>query len=272
MPDLDAALAHLTQVVAVKMDAAQQASAYLPRCDAQYRIIPNPVVRSAVFPALNRQERRMLKDEKLWSSPGLSIYFTGYQLDQSDFSLFLTLISQMDTNARTSCTKYSILKTLGRCTGQSDHDWLDRSIDRLLSATVRIETDEKSKKRGYQFKGHLLNSVGKDKATGQMRFNLDPDFCLLFLKAGYTLINVEQRESLTSPTAQALHAWLSSHRPPWSYSLDTLASVAGITGVNRRATIRRALDQLVGIGHVSAWTEDAGVVTIVCGYVDNGTG
>jgi hypothetical protein len=49
--------------------------------------MPNPVIRSAVFPAIKSKDRQWLKREKIAALNGVEIIYSGQQCNQQDLTL-----------------------------------------------------------------------------------------------------------------------------------------------------------------------------------------
>lgn len=52
------------------------------------RGVPNSVLRSALFGAFGRGKRKFLRRERIASIEGISIFYTGQRLDQSDLNVW----------------------------------------------------------------------------------------------------------------------------------------------------------------------------------------
>lgn len=62
----------------------------LPECHDEKRGTPNGFLRSALFSAIQSKDRVWLKDAILASQDGVSVRFTGEQLNQEDLTLWET--------------------------------------------------------------------------------------------------------------------------------------------------------------------------------------
>jgi hypothetical protein len=234
----------------------------LPFWEDGRRAAPNAVFRSALFPALNnKQPRHFLKEQRLFSVSGVDVFFTGERFDQSDLDVYLELLNlarplPLGTPLRFSA--YSLLKAIGRQTGNKDHKWLHSVLIRLRSGTVDM-TDHKKR-----YFGGLIEGGFKDEITKQYEIIINPKFAVLFGFGMWATIDRKQRCAAgRNATAKALHAYYSSHAAPGPHSFDTLAQVAGLDGKNRRdvkASIIKAHDKLKRVGFLSDY--EAGAETI----------
>lgn len=223
--------------------------------DCGKRAAPNAVFRSALFPALNnKQQRRYLQGEKLFSVDGVDVFFTGQQFDQSDLDIYLELLNlarplPLGTPIRFSA--YSLLKALGRATGNANHKWLHAGLIRLRSGTPDM-TDHKKR-----YFGGLIEGGFKDEITKHYEIAINPKFAVLFGFGMWATIDREQRRALgRNQTAKALHAYYSSHAAPGPHSFETLARIAGLNGKNQRdvkASLIKAQDRLKAIGFLDGY-------------------
>jgi hypothetical protein len=202
---------------------------------------PNAIFRGACFPALNRKTRQFLKVKKLGSVDGVEIFFTGEQFDQSDLSVYLVLLDllrQQETPFGTDreIPAHTILKALGLPTGGKDHKWLHSVIIRLRGGTFDI-TDRKKR-----YFGGLIDGGFKDEKTNHYRLSINPNFAVLFGFSMWASIDWQQRQAMKkSPTAQALHAYLSTHAAPGFHNIDTYAEIVGLEGKTKRNIRARIL-------------------------------
>jgi hypothetical protein len=227
------------------------------------RAAPNIVFRSALFPALNtKQERRYLDQERIFTTKGGEIYFTGKQFDQSDLDVYLEILNfarpfPLGTLVRFSA--YSMLKALGRNTGKSDHQWLHSVLIRLCGGVIDM-TDHKKR-----YAGGLIHDFIKDEITAHYEITINPKFAILFGYGMWSTLDKAQRQALKqNQTAKALHAYYASHAAPGPHDYETLAEVAGLKGKNRRdvkAAIIKAHEAMKQIGFMSAYEAEAKTIT-----------
>jgi len=114
----------------------------LPLWPEAKRGVPNAVLRGALFPAIQGKNRvGLLRKELIATQDGVTIRYTGWQLDQADLDVWEHALHLARTQALgTKCyfTAHSFLKDLGRQTGKSGHDWLAEALDRLSATSVTI--------------------------------------------------------------------------------------------------------------------------------------
>ena len=123
----------------------------------EYRAAPNAFFRSALFPALSsndKENRRFVKKEEVFSVAGLTVVFTGEQFDQSDLDVYLEILNIARNYPMGSLVKfsaYSLLKALGLPTGGSNHARLHSVIVRLRGGTLEIVDHKKRYFGGFEY-------------------------------------------------------------------------------------------------------------------------
>ena len=133
----------------------------LPIWPEPARGIPNPVLRGALFAAVQGKNRAVFQRELLACQKGLQIRFTGIQLDQSDLDVWeqaLHLARLHPLGTRCEFSVYGFLKALGRKTGKSEHEWLKNSFARLMGCGVELTNQQERKTYG----GSLLEFMRDD--------------------------------------------------------------------------------------------------------------
>ena len=197
------------------------------------RAAPNAVFRSSLFPALNnKQPRRYIEEEKLFSVSGVDVIFTGKQFDQTDLDVYLELLNRakpFPLGTPIKFSAHSLLKDLGWATGGKEHKRLHSILIRLCAGVVDM-TDHKKR-----YFGQLLQGGIRDEITNNYEISINPKFAVLFGFGMWAAIDRDQRHALSrNSTAKALHAYYSSHAAPGPHRYDTLAQIAGLTGPNPR--------------------------------------
>lgn len=243
----------------------------LPTWPSSKRACPSVAFRSALFPALGRGQRRKLWDETIFAVGSLTVTFRGEQLDQEgDLSVYLELLHHFNgqqSDYAIEITGYSLLQALGRKTGGSDYEWLDQSLKRLTAGLIEVKAETRTR----TYRGHLIDWTDEDRTSGKYHLGLNPSFARLFVKE-WSSLDIFQRRQLRTPTAQAFHAYFSSHQKPGFHRFDTLAGIAGLSDSNPRrlkTRIRGALQQLVDVGFATKIEATKDGVTVHVKSVDN---
>lgn len=229
------------------------------------RAAPNAVFRSALFPALNnKQGRRYVENHKVYSVSGLEVTFTGKQFDQTDLDVYLEILNlakAVPLGQPVRFSAHSLLKALGWATGGKDHKRLHSHLIRLCGGVVDA-TDHK-----MRYFGQLIFGGIRDEITNDYEITINPNFAKLFGFGLWSSIDLEQRRQLErNSTAKALHAYYSTHAAPGLHRYDTLASIAGLEGKNRRdvkASLIRAHDELKRVGFLVSYDAKSNGIDVV---------
>jgi hypothetical protein len=166
-----------------------------------------------------------MKNALLASRQGITVRFTGNQLDQSDLDVWeqaLHLARLCHIGNICQFTGYAFLKALGRSTGAGDYEWLHIAITRLIACAVEIRCGSKV------FTGSLLSSCVRDETTGVYKLTLDANIVKLYGWNDWTAIDWEQRQALRGkPLALWLHGFYSSDAKPHPLKIQTLHELSG---------------------------------------------
>jgi hypothetical protein len=216
-------IANLGKQVSVR--SSERKIYQLPIWPEPTRGIPNPVLRGALFAAVQGKNRAVFQRELLACQKGLQIRFTGIQLDQSDLdvweqALHLARLQPLGTVCEFSV--YGFLKALGRKTGKSEHEWLKNSFARLMGCGVEL-TDQLERKT---YGGSLLEFM-RDDQSGRYVVIFNPKI-LTFYEGGWTAIDWQDRQLLRGkPLALWLHGYLATHAKPYPIKIETVRSLSG---------------------------------------------
>jgi hypothetical protein len=235
----------------------------LPLWPEPKRGAPNSFIRSALFAAIQSKDRQYLKEQVLASQDGITIKFTGEQLNQADLDVWETIVHlARDQPLGTFCsfTAHGLLKALGLPTGNSQHKQLHSTLVRLTACAVEVHHG------GKTYFGPLIKSGAKDDVTRHYGVELNRGIIHLFGENQWTALDWQQRQQLRGqPLAQALHAFYSSHRTPFPVKLATLKAYTGSR--NKQAAsfkrqVRAALQQLVEVGFLVGFELDGDMVKV----------
>lgn len=245
----------------------------LPQWRENVRGIPNAMARSALFRAAGKgEERRLVKDEKIFALAGISIHFTGIELSQEDGDVFLQIVHMArgkPSSAEIETSGYELLQGLDWGTSSRDYDRLKASIRRLQAANIRIST--KTKNRKLEYGGAILaNYLFSEELDPEMMLDpvapgksvwkliLDSKIANLFARDVYTQIDWEQRLDLP-PLAKWLHAFYHTHANPYTYRVETLYRLCGSQAAELRTfrqKLKQAMDKLQECGFLQSWSYD----------------
>ena len=235
----------------------------LPLWPEPARGIPNPVLRGALFAAVQGKNRAVFQRELLACQKGLQIRFTGIQLDQSDLDVWkqaLHLARLQPLGTRCEFSVYGFLKALGRKTGKSEHEWLKNSFARLMGCGVELTNQQERKTYG----GSLLEFM-RDDESGRYVVIFNPKI-LTFYEGGWTAIDWQDRQLLRGkPLALWLHGYLATHAKPYPIKIETIRSFSGSSNKEIRCFKRKliaALSELKNIGFIMGFDFEGDTVII----------
>ena len=226
----------------------------LPLWPEAKRGAPNAVLRGALFAAIQGKTRhRGLSEQLIATQDGVTIQYTGAQLDQADLDVWEQALPLVRTQALgTEChfTEKGFLKALGRSTGKSDRVWLRAAISRLTTATVEISN-------GRLTYGGSLVSFSRDEDTGHTVLEINPKLARFFSPTRWTQIDWEQRQQLHGkPLALWLHGFYASHAKPYPLTVAYLHKLSGSQTKRLRRfkeSLAQALRDLEAVGAIQAF-------------------
>ncbi|MGZ5198772.1 MAG: plasmid replication initiator TrfA [Telluria sp.] len=216
----------------------------LPIWAESMRGLPNGLLRTALFGAIAKGNRRHLKRERLASIGGVEIFGTGERLDQSDLDLYLAVLHVLRGRIGMHCrvSSYVLLKVLQKTDSGRNRELLLTRLTRLRGFTVEIKVGP------LTYIGGLIDEAQKDDTTKEWLLVLNPKLTVLFGPDQFTLIDWSVRRALSGhPLAQFLHGFYASHARPHPMRTQTLLRLAGSEDQNPRSanqTLRAALEAL----------------------------
>ena len=206
---------------------------------------------------IERGQRKALQRTVLAAWSGITIRYTGVELDQSDLDVWLTVLHiarEQALGVRVPVTAHQLLKTMGWATGKANHEWLKVVMARLNGAVVEITVN------GKTYSGPLVAEFVRDEATGHYLLVLNPNLVVLFEDNTFTRLEWEQRQDLSKDLAKWLYGYVLSHRAtakqPHRIGLERLRELCGSDikrVVDFRKEVRAAVRELKDAGVVTTW-------------------
>ena len=225
----------------------------LPLWPDAKRGAPNAVLRGALFAAVHK-DRRYMDRELLAAQDGITVRFTGKQLNQADLDVWEQVLHLTRTQALgTKCyfTAHGFLKTLGRHTGTTAHEWLGSAFARLGASWVEISDGRRT------YLGSLIEGGVRDEDTGRYVLEINPELAKFFGPTRWTQIDWEQRQRLRGkPLALWLHGFYASHAEPYPLSVAYLHKLSGSQTKQLRyfkKNLTQALRDLEAAGAIKAF-------------------
>ena len=211
----------------------------LPLWPEPKRGAPNAVLRGALFAAIHKDRQYMHRQELIAVQGGITIRYTGEQLDQSDLDVWEQTLHLARTQALgTECyfTAHGFLKALGRSTGKRDHEWLKSALVRLAGAVVEITSGRRT------YFGTLIEGGARDEDTGRYVVEINPKLAKFYGRTQWTQIDWEQRQRLRAkPLALWLHGFYASHAAPYPLTVAYLHKLSG----SRTKRLRKFKENLI---------------------------
>jgi hypothetical protein len=236
----------------------------LPLWPEEKRGSPNSFLRSALFAAIQSKDRMMLKEAILGSQQGITVKYTGEQLNQEDLTVWLgvmDMVKQHPLGTECSFSAYAILKHVGMDSGGKSHQKLRESILRMTACVLTV-TNEK-----MTFSDRMIDRFIIDEETKQYKVKLGRHAIKLFGNNDWTALEEKQRRLLVKkPLASFLHGYYSSHETPLPVSIDFLMDISGSKNTQKagfKRHIKKALDELVKNGFLKCFSFEGDLVKVV---------
>jgi hypothetical protein len=262
-----------TELAAYDPQLADKRALQLPLWPEPLRGSPNGFLRSALFAAIQSENRQMLGEPatphrkaqgvRITAQKGLTIEYAGPQLDQFDLDVWLQaihLVRRYGLETRCSFTGSAFLNAIGRNNSAREYEDLNQSLDRLTGGIVVIKYGP------IIFTGHLISWHRRDERSKAYQISFADDVLKLFRPAAWTAIQWQERRALKGHALVLwLHGYYSSHAAPYPVSAQYLHVLCGSR--NRRLKsfkdkLKKAFAMLAKIlGWQATWNGDLVTVT-----------
>jgi hypothetical protein len=136
--------------------------------DLLIKILP-----SILFTSVRNEDKVLLKRSTLFSEEGVTVKFTGYQLNQEDFDVWMFLVDGARKSSRNYWCSFNTSNVLNF--RQGSH--LERCIEHLIACAIEVESNNRTYCSG------LVSSFEKDEVTQDQEVILNSDFVKLFKKS-----------------------------------------------------------------------------------------
>ena len=216
---------------------------------------PNAVLRAALFAAIQGKGRQyMLRKELIATQDGVTIRYTGGQLDQADLGRMGTSSPLgPDPGPRHGVSLHGERLSQNPRPprrGRSDREWLRYAFARLTATAVEISDGRRT------YGGNLMNFY-RDEDTGRTALEINPKLARFFGRSQWTQIDWEQRQQLRGkPLALWLHGFYASHAAPYPLTVAYLHQLSGSQTKQLKhfkQNLGRALRDLEAIGAIKAF-------------------
>ena len=227
---------------------AEAESRLLPQWGDHSRGIPNVLLGSGLFAAVSPNQRRYLQSELIAADGDIEIRFTGMQLDQTDRSLWETLVHiarHTPMGGKFFFKPAQVLPYLNLSKGGEQFEWLKSALERMVACSVSISFDGK-----ISYSSNLLK-VWTNEITGERAVILDKELFTLY-NHGWSEINWRQRNALRrKPLALWLQGFYSRPTSPTETTAEEIHRRCGSNARSMssfRSCLKSAYQDLVNEG------------------------
>lgn len=241
----------------------------LPLWPLSTRGIPNAILRSALCAAIGKGKRAYLERKVLASYKGVSILYTGQQLDQGDMSVWLMVLHfsrlrRAKIGESFRFTAYDMLKALRKVDTGGNRKVLHTRLLRLKANGIEITHGTRT------YVGSLLAFFERNEGTGEYVITLDPQILPFFDEDQFTQVSWDVRLDLEGkPLAQWLHSFYESHEKPFPLKVESLMRWSGSENRQQRSAkqkLQLALDAVkdacIHHGTVLHWSIENDLVQV----------
>ena len=229
--------------------------------DDDRRGVPNPLIRSGLFTTRLSKTRFNYKAEKIASLSNIDILYTGEELRQDDFTVWMALTHkarEKPLGNHVYFTGYELIKDMAWRMHSESYAKLRASIARLKLTAIQITS--KNERSGYT--GSLIRDYAFDSEDeiGNTRYmvRFEPAIANLFKFDETTLIEWSQRVQIGSRASLTLwlHMFLFTHSTPIPYSVSKFHEQCKSEEKTLRTfkvRLQRSLETLIEIGFLQSY-------------------
>jgi hypothetical protein len=237
-------------------------SLQLPNWPEAIRVLPNEVVRSALFRVANRnQVRSNLKNAEIATlGETVSITYTGEELRQDDELVWMHILHLVKKFKLDECVEFlpfKFLKDLEWPTNGGAAARLRVCLERMSVTGLTIS----SKRIGAAIQVSLIRKFQwRDDYTKTpykaWKVWLEPEILGLFDPDYLTYCDWQTRKKLPVGIATKLHGYWASHKSPFPEGIENLMIVCGTQSPVKsfKQQLGDALKHLVSAGFLASWS------------------
>jgi len=195
--------------------------------DDDRRGVPNPLIRSGLFTTRLSKTRFNYKAEKIASLSNIDILYTGEELRQDDFTVWMALTHkarERPLGEHIYFTGYELIKDMAWRMHSDSYAKLRASIGRLKFTAIQITSkNERSGYTGSLIRDYAFDSKDEGGHTCYM-VRFEPAIANLFKFDETTLIEWSQRVLIGARASLTLwlHMFLFTHTTPIPYSVSKI--------------------------------------------------
>lgn len=197
------------------------------RKSATYRLIPNAVIRSALFTVKKMpRQKRDIVDKQISCQNGYEIYYKGEELNQFDAQVFQACVylmrkKELSPGNLVSFCKKELLYLINREGGGDDYEFLWESLLRMKRCELSIT------KGSNKYVGNLFSQICFTKT--ECKFEINKVFYGLLLCDDQTICQVEEKSKLRSQVAKWCLDFFRSHSVYLPLGVDYMHKLCGST-------------------------------------------
>lgn len=245
---IDRALANIKarQEAQIQQSLLQQLQ--LPLWAETQRGVPNGILRSALFGAIQRGRRPYLRREALASVENTSIIYTGIRLCQDYLTLWECLVHtarEQELGNRCEVSTYQLLKLMGKKDTGGNRQVLRRQLAELQATAIEVRQGR------FTYSGSLIDEAYHDEELGRVVIVLNQRIVALFQSDSFTRVSWGIRKDLSKSLAKWLHGFYSTHRQPFPYTVAKIHALCGSVAKSLKnfeeETLAEALDELASV-------------------------
>lgn len=200
-------------------------------------VIPNLAAKAMLFAPVKPGRRRFVREYTpvpVWGLDDVEVSYKHEQLNQLDLNVFLMLVNFAKRRGdpyRAAFTRREALRFLRLNDSGKSYINLDSIIDRLGSTRVQVAVlgqDDHGQDRRYVMRDALAPRDYQESVSGKYVVELSKTLSGFMAVDDWSLVSIEQRLELgQNQWALAIHAFLSSSRPPAWFSWEQIHSLWG---------------------------------------------
>jgi len=172
---------------------------FLPGFEEIMRAMPNHIARSSLFAPVARGKKKIHKGVILESRSDAVIKFSGEQLDEAQADVWMQCMKeamQKPLGKPVIINRAGFLKEIGRPVGNTQYQWLQRSMEALAFAMLTIEVSKAGKPKYHIGKNraiHLIAGFDYDETLEEYTLTIDPRWKTMFDNREFALVDWEKR-------------------------------------------------------------------------------
>jgi len=230
------------------------------------RAMPNHLARSSLFAPIARGSRTFHNEMSLVTRIDATITYTGEQLDEADADLAMQLIFEARRSRLgqpVTFTRATLLKAMGRSTGNQQYKWLHRRMKAMTVATLFIEAKNPDGSAKYRIGDteplRIIQHFRYDANSESYTFTLDPRWASIFANREFALIDWAKRLQMRSRIniAKAMQRLLATsadrvQRHALDWLKDKMQYSSSMTKF--KAAVSEAMSELERLEIVATWS------------------